>query len=82
MKNTILTYKRNGVEFTLNIDPKLFSKLVREKVKHEFFEEYEAILVIVDQFISDLYETPEEFTFEYTDNEGYKHTFFGKQLKH
>lgn len=81
MKNTILTYKRNRVEFTLNIDPKLFSKLVREKVKHEYFEEYEAILVIVEQFVSDLYELPDEFTFEFTDDEGYKHTFFGKLKK-
>lgn len=81
MKNTILTYKRNGVEFTLNIDPKFFSKLVREKVKHEFFAEYEAIIVIVEQFIADLYETPDEFTFEFTDNEGYKHTFFGNLKK-
>ncbi len=81
MKDTILTYKRNGVEFTLNIDPKFFSKLVREKVKYEYFEEYEAIMVIVDQFISDLHETPDEFTFEFTDDEGYKHTFFGKLKK-
>lgn len=81
MKNTILTYNRNGVEFTLGIDPKLFSKLVREKVKHEYFEEYEAVMVIVQQFISDLYETPDEFSFEFTDDEGYKHTFFGELKK-
>ncbi len=81
MKNTILTYKRNGVESKLNINPKFFSKLVREKVRHEYFEEYEAIIVIVDQFISDLYEIPDEFTFEFTDNEGYKHTIFGNLKK-
>ena len=81
MKNTILNYKRNGVDSKLNIDPKLFSKLVREKVKHEYFAEYEAVMVIVMQFISDLYETPDEFTFEFTDDEGYIHTFFGNFKK-
>ena len=81
MKETILTYTRNQFEFTLNIDPKFFSKLVREKVKHEYFEEYEAVMCIVHQFLSELYETPDNFTFEYIDNEGYKHTIFGNLKK-
>lgn len=81
MKKTILTYKRNGVEFTLNIDPKLFSKLVREKVNHEYFEEYEAVLLIVHQFLSDLYEKPDNFSFSYIDKDGYKHTISGNFKK-
>ena len=77
MKETILKYTRGEITYKVCVFPKVFSKLVRSKIKFEHLEDYEAILSVLQDIIKSL-TCVDNFAFEYIDNKGYKHTISGK----
>ena len=76
MKETTLKYKRGEITYTACIFPGVFTKLVRSKIKFEHLEYYEAIRLVLQDIIKSL-TCVDNFTFEYIDNKGYKHTISG-----
>lgn len=80
MKETILKYTRGDINYTLCVFPKVFTNLVRRKIKFEHLEEYEAILSVLQSIIVSLTQV-DSYSFEYLDKEGFKHTISGKVTK-
>ena len=76
MKETILNYTRGEITYKVCVFPGVFTKLVRSKIKFEHLEYYEAILSVLQDIIKSL-TCVDNFTFEYIDNKGYKHTISG-----
>ena len=80
MKETILKYTRGDINYTLCVFPKVFTKLVRRKIKFEHLEDDEAILSVLHDLIASL-TLVDSFSFEYIDKQGFKHIISGKLSK-
>ena len=80
MKETILKYTRGEITYTVCVFPKMFTNLVRRKIKFEHLEDYEAILSVLQDIIASL-TCVDSFSFEYLDKEGFKHIISGKITK-
>ena len=76
MKETTLKYTRGEITYTASIFPGVLTKLVRSKIKFEHLEYYEAIRLVLQDIIASL-TCVDNFTFEYIDKKGYKHTISG-----
>ena len=76
MKETTLKYTRGEITYTACIFPGVFTKLVRLKIKFEHLEYYEAIRLVLQDIIASL-TCVDNFTFEYIDKKGSKHTISG-----
>lgn len=80
MKETILNYTRGEITYTVCVFPRVFSNLVRRKIKFEHLEEYEAILSVLHDIIASL-TLVDSFSFEYLDKDGFKHIISGEVTK-
>ena len=80
MKETILKYTRGEDTYTVCVFPKVFKRLVRCKIKFEHLEDDEAILSVLHDIIASL-TLVDSFTFEYLDEEGFKHIISSKVTK-
>ena len=77
MKDTILNYRRGELTFKVCVFPKVFTRLVAEKIKYEHYCEREAIMSVLHDIITSL-TSVDSFSFEYIDEKGFKHIISGK----
>ena len=80
MKETILKYTRGDANYTVCIFTKVFTKLVRRKIKFEHLEDDEAIISVLQDIVASL-TLVDSFSFEYIDKQGFKHIISGKITK-
>ena len=80
MKEATLKYTRGENTYTACIFPRVFTKLVRRKIKFEHLEYYESIRLVLQDIIKSLTQV-DSYSFEYLDEEGFKHIISGKITK-